>query len=116
MGELVGVELHMASLRIVATAFDRLEGDRARLPEEGVELTVDVPLELDLGGALTGAIGLGEPIGLDLKIGFRLPPELLDGVDFAEADSTELTAAIRSAIAEKTELIIEASRFTEEPS
>lgn len=88
-GELSGLELTLASLWVSGTAFDRLTGDKARLPPEGVAFEAAVEVPTAILAQLAGSIGPGEPVGLNLGVGFALPPELFDDIDFSQSPSGE---------------------------
>lgn len=88
-GELAGLELAIGSLSLQGTVYDRLTGDSPRVPEEGLAFDVSVPIAQALNAQLEGSIGPGEPVGLQLDIGFQLPPALFDDIDFGTASPTD---------------------------
>jgi hypothetical protein len=86
---MAGLELTLTSLRVVGTAFDRLTGEDARLPSEGVAFEADVQVATPIVVEVDGTIGPGEPVGVTLDLDFALPPELFDDVDFGEASTPD---------------------------
>jgi len=116
MGELAGLELRIGLLRLSGRAFDRREGERARIDAEGVPIEVDLELDQTLLAELSGSVGQGQPIGLNLEAEFQLPPQFLDAVDFAEApNSSEAWRTILSeALNENGGLVVTQTRIDQE--
>ena len=84
-GALAGLELNLASLSLKGTVYDGLSGPSSRIPEEGIDFDVTVPMARALTRQIEGSIGPGHPLELQLAVQFQLPSELFDDIDFSQA-------------------------------
>jgi hypothetical protein len=92
IGEMAGLELTLASVSVRGTAFDRLTGDKARLGPEGVAFEATLTGPQTVLAQIEGSVGPGEPVGVELAIGFKLPPELFDDADFGAESPIDAAA------------------------
>lgn len=118
VGELASASLVVASVRLVGRAIDTRED---RLPAEGLEVDVTLPVQVTFERVIGGAIGRDAPVGVEVDVALGVPDTLLDGVDWslwadspgALATSPALLTVIRDNLAEDASLEVTITRREE---
>lgn len=113
-GELASVALTASEVTFELTVYDRLEGDRRRLPEGGVVVTATFPIALEWRSPVEGSVGDGAPIDVFAVVELAVTPHFLD-VDWVGAglldgeqteadlsDSADLHDYVRDALLEES--------------
>lgn len=80
-GQLGAARLTLTRLTLTGRAYP-IDPALSSLPEAGVEVALDLPLQLVFAIPLEGRIDDGEPVGVDLALDFVLTTKLLDGLDW----------------------------------
>lgn len=89
-GTLAAFTMRASRIRIEGTAFDRRLAPR--IPEDGLPFTIDMPLTAEASQTLTGEreIGRDTPVGILVPGYFTIHARLLDQIDFANLDGTQM--------------------------
>lgn len=89
-GTLSAVTVRIDHIRIEGTAFDRRLAPR--IPEEGLPFSVDIPLLIETSQTLVGEseIGRSAPVGILVPGDIIVHARLLDQIDFANLDGTQI--------------------------
>lgn len=82
-GALGALEVMASRLIVSGVAFDLREGERRRLPEEGVPFEADLELSTAIERALEGELERGQPVVVDIDATLFVAPSLFDDVPFA---------------------------------
>jgi hypothetical protein len=77
-GELASVALTASEVTFELTVYDRLEGERRRLPEGGVTVTATFPVALEWRVPVEGTVGDDAPIDVFAVVELAVTPHFLD--------------------------------------
>lgn len=81
-GGLSTATLVVGQIEVEGRVFDRLTGDRRRLPESGAPFSLSAERPLSFALTLSGAVGKDEPVAVDFDGLFEAPSALFDGLDW----------------------------------
>jgi len=108
-GTLSGVQVALEGITLEGRVFDARTGEARRLPDAGWPFRGSLEAAVRVSGRLSTEVGPGHPLRVALHVTLSLPPNLLDGVDFAGLPSDGQVLDLHGAQTEVAEALAAAT-------
>ncbi len=94
-GDLSSTSVNLAQMVLRGRIFDLRTEDRARLPEEGIEVQLNVPLQQEVAAPVSGTVGRDQPVHVGVNLDLVVSVKVWDQVDWSlMQDPTQVPALL----------------------